>query len=192
MKNIFDYSETKKRLFVWLTSIENATSHNCVYQVIGDMALTVKIIIETKGDLKATTYVTPEMIDSFGIDQKTLFEDANKSTLDIDSPKLESLEYVIKAPSKTDTFVFTSAKNIAGTGIFFVPSVQRDVAAMLGNDIVVVPSSSYELIMTTNKDLVTVLRECLESNNRMLTPENIFLSNHLYVFDHEKHNMTAF
>ena len=81
---IVDYKKARKRLFIATVSINDKDAlEQCVYKIVGDIALTVSIKLISKGKNMVGLKVSTEILNVWGKELEEVFEDVLKNSAEM-------------------------------------------------------------------------------------------------------------
>ena len=153
--------------------------------------------------------ITNEMLDHYGVSKETLHRDAMKNTRELYEPRFTHLAGLmdelktdvpdagfISLPPKdlleeVPMYVLTNDAKWNGAVNILYPDVMDQVAAVVGKDFYVLPSSIHEVLIVPKsmEEDYRGLEEMVETvNATMLDPEEI-LSDHVYGVDMKEHRL---
>lgn len=180
--NILDYNWVKKHLYVGLSSAKKnwALLDELPHTIIEDLMLTAHIFFgEGNNDDYYTITVKKNMLHIWHIDEKTLFEDAMKS-----SPVINPVN--MYSPFGTPMTCVTCDKMVVGAaaGIFY-PGIFEQVAEEIDGSYYIMPSSVFEVLIIPDDGIISpkVLSEMVVSANEQELKDSEVLSDHAYYYD---------
>ncbi len=192
------YEEVKDRLFVRLSSLENARAKlgEMPHRMIGDMVLTYHVLTGgRRGDIWCAG-MTYSLLEEFGISEEQLHEDALRSSALILPACMETAESIRKRAASLDMedaadedgpnyLMLTNEQRTFGASVVVYPGVLDMAAEELGGDVYLIPSSVNEFILVP-VSLVPEAEELEASisyvNETLVAPSEI-LSKRLYHYD---------
>lgn len=181
--NIFDYNWVKERLCIALSSAKKnwRLLGEIPHTIVEDLMLTVHVFLGFDEGVERTArniMVRNEMLDKWGIDKKTLFEDAMKS-----SPTVNP----INTFSLFGPMICVTCRNVlvgSAAGIFY-PGVFEQIAEKMNGSYYILPSSVFEVIVVPddeNFDPETLSAMVVEVNKEEVKDSEV-LSDHAYYYD---------
>lgn len=180
--NIHDYNWVKKRLYVGLSSAKKnqALLDELPHTIIEDLMLTVHIFFGEDGEGNYLTItVKKNMLHNWHIDEKTLFEDAMKS-----SPVINPVNMF--SPFGTPMTCVICDKMVVGSaaGIFY-PGIFEQVAEEVDGSYYIIPSSVFEVLIIPDDGKISPkeLSELVVSTNEQAVKDSEILSDHAYYYD---------
>ena len=187
--NIPDYNWVKGHLYIALSSANqnwrllDETPHT----IIEDLILTVHIFLGCDEGVAQTVMVKNEMLDNWIIDEKTLFEDAMKSSPTVNPIKTFSLFGTLMTCVTCRDMIVGSA-----AGIFY-PGVFEQIAEKMNGSYYILPSSVFEVLVIPDdgnfkpEALSTMVVEV----NASKVKDSEVLSDHAYYYDAIKHEFRS-
>ena len=195
-----DYSKVKENLFVRCSNAgRNAhLLQDCPHTILGDLAFTVHVGMDWMEDTDPayTTTVTNSMLDTWGIDKKTLFEDAVENAARRMPVTCRPLSAVMQdfmggdeeeMPGPYDEpaiFVLSNTFTHHGAAAVIYPGVLEMMQERVGN-FYMIPSSVHEFLLlpeSMGMDVSDLERMVREVNASVVLPED-YLSNAVYHYD---------
>ena len=170
------YEEVKDRLFVRLSSLENARARlgEMPHRMIGDMVLTYHVLTGgRRGDIWCAG-MTYSLLEEFGISEEQLHEDSLRSSALILPARMETAESIRKRAASLDLedfsddpeaddavdfgggsadaegpsyLMLTNEQRTFGASVVLYPGVLDMAAEELGGDVYLIPSSVNEFIL---------------------------------------------
>lgn len=201
----FHYDVMKDKLFV---SVCNAGKNmdmlqNVPHEIREDLALIYKVYLEFDDGSGGTITVHNELMESWGISETELQDQAWKNmrkmlpyslkTMEtvlreyavVNELKEEEREALIMGARATDLYVLTNKAKMFGAGYMFDNDLLEQISQKLGGDFMVIPSSLHEVLLKkVDKDITfETMKSIIEDVNiSKVIPEEI-LSDELYIFN---------
>lgn len=180
--NILDYNWVKTHLYIGLSSIKKnrALLDELPHIIIEDLMLTAHIFFgEDDGGNHMTITVKKNMLYNWHIDEKTLFEDAMKSSPVVNPVNMFSLLGTPMTCVACDKTVVGSA-----AGIFY-PGIFEQVAEEIDGNYYIIPSSVFEVLIIPDDGKISPkeLSEMVVSANEQALKDSEVLSDHAYYYD---------
>lgn len=198
-----DYSQVKDKLYIRVSDAqENSfTLAKSPHKEVDGLAVSCHIAFENGHGIEASTPVTNNMLDMYGITADQLYNDALESSQKLLPPNFVSLgsmmsrmmgvpeEDFIPTMDEPQLMVMTNDQALHGASALFYPGQMDVVAQQLGGNYFVLPSSIHEVLLLPDDG--TMDREVLEAmvqdvNMTAVSPEDM-LSDHVYHYDAKDH-----
>lgn len=161
-------------------------------------------------DREAKIAVSPEMLQSWGIDKAILHQDAVQSMAASDPPKLQRISELIlqKDPReafdylsgsrpcvKDDLYVLTSSSGMGGSGYITHPELRERIGGLLGGDYYILPTSIHEMMVIGNtgilpKDLARILYQ--GNHEKGIIASDEFVSDIIQVYKTETKDLKPY
>ncbi len=204
---LHDYNRVKDRLYCTLVNKENNAEFlkDKPYTQVEDLAVIYQVFVGEGASGLATAIVTDQMMEQFKIDKETLHRDAMENTQRMFPTEIVNIRDVLWESNEMDEspelqvlwqsiprmYILTNVQKKDGAAGILNPVVMDQIAAQIGEDIYVIPSSVHELILVPklpNMNRRAVEEMIHEVNGDMLYPEEI-LSEHAYGVDFKEHRL---
>ena len=200
---LMDYDEVKDKLFIRLSNAEaNADLlQGAPHKDVSDLAITYHIMVDVQNGGVASTMVSNQLMEKYGITAEQLHADAVESSQRIMPARLDTMQNIMAAimPSVFDEpdvladepapgstmMVLTNQNGLNGAAALFYPDMLDKVSEHFAGDFFVLPSSTHEVIMIPNDgtaDFRTLEQMVQEINMTQVSPEER-LSDHVYQYD---------
>jgi hypothetical protein len=195
---ITDYEQVKNHTFFRLVPGDSPVLKEAPHRKIQDMALVVSAHLVDFSDEhgKSVVVVTKPLMEMYGIDEKQLFEDAEKNSVSkepiVFTPLVDMIKNLIKndeVPSPEEvgivTYIATNKSGFHGAAVAAYPEFLDQAAETIGGSFYMLPSSVHEFILIKDdgkpnaKDLNRMIKNV---NETVLEPRD-FLSNQCYHYD---------
>ena len=195
---ITDYNQVKNHTFFRLVPGDSPVLKEAPHRKIQDMALVVSAHLVDFSDEhgKSVVVVTKPLMEMYGIDEKQLFEDAEKNSVSkepiVFTPLVDMIKNLIKndeVPSPEEvgivTYIATNKSGFHGAAVAAYPEFLDQAAETIGGSFYMLPSSVHEFILIKDdgkpnaKDLNRMIKNV---NETVLEPRD-FLSNQCYHYD---------
>ncbi|MDY6338787.1 MAG: DUF5688 family protein [Saccharofermentans sp.] len=195
---ITDYDQVKNHTFFRLVPGDSPVLKEAPHRKIQDMALVVSAHLVDFSDEhgKSVVVVTKPLMEMYGIDEKQLFEDAEKNSVSkepiVFTPLVDMIKNLIKndeVPSPEEvgivTYIATNKSGFHGAAVAAYPEFLDQAAETIGGSFYMLPSSVHEFILIKDdgkpnaKDLNRMIKNV---NETVLEPRD-FLSNQCYHYD---------
>ena len=175
-----------------------------VHYCFGDYTAGYSILLGDKNEKSMSVMITPSMMDMWGISKKRLHDDTILADLDR-GPVLADMTSMMmsftegtecrnyleeKGPLDHDElqmpmFVLTSRQKTHGAGLILNPVIQQKIAAIMGGDYYVLPSSIHEVLIVpqTGDHNARELSEMVHEINRSMVAPDDVLSDKVQIYD---------
>ncbi len=186
---IHEYGKARERLCIEVVPIRGNEEmlSGIPHTVMEDLAVIHRIDL----DDHASATVTNSLLESYGITEKQLHEDALASAPEVRPAVIKPMYEILGIPaeladlSAPQLYVATTEEQVNGAGVIAYPGVLEEAADMLGGNFYILPSSIHELLFlpqkgtTDYRDLEAMVREI---NETQVAPSER-LSNSVYHYD---------
>ena len=195
---IGDYEQVKDHTFLRLIPGNSPILGETPHKMIEDMALVVNVQLVNFSDDhgRSCVVVSKPLMEMYGIDEKQLFADAEKNSLEnepiVFTPLGDMIKHLIASedlptPEDADivTYIATNKSGFQGASIVAYPEFAEKAAETLGGSFYMIPSSVHEFILIKDdgtpkaKDLNRMIKDV---NETVLEPRDI-LSGQCYHYD---------
>lgn len=206
-----DYEKAKSSLFIRLLNTERNSEilKEAVYRTLGDIALVLYAKVSECDDCIASTKIHRSLINTWKKDEDEVFKEALLNTYFISPPRIYRWEQMIFDPDyegenfmdlasehvlKKDAMgnCLSTSKKTNGAVAVFLPGVAERLGRLLDSNFYIAFTSIHEVMIHDERrvhpeDLESILRETL----REATPEEDFLSSHVYHYNRESHRFSC-
>lgn len=195
---ITDYEQVKDHTFLRLIPGDSPILKDTPHRMVEDMALVVNIQLVSFSDEngKSCVVVSKPLMEMYGIDEATLFADAEKNSIakepivftplgDMIKSLIESEELPSPEEAGIITYIATNKSGFHGAAVAAYPEFMEKAAETLGGSFFMLPSSVHEFILIKDdgrqraKDLNSMIKNV---NETVLEPRDI-LSGQCYHYD---------
>ncbi|MBR4060133.1 MAG: hypothetical protein IKK03_09880 [Lachnospiraceae bacterium] len=199
------YGVMKEKLFVGVCNAGKNVDmlQNVPHEIREDLALIYKVYLEFDDGSGGTFTVHNELMESWGISETELqdqawnnmhkilpyslktMEDVLREYAVVNEMEDEEIEALIKGAKETGLYVLTNKVEKFGAGYMFDNDLLEQISQKLGGDLMVIPSSLHEVLLKkVDKDITfETMKSIIEDVNKTgVIPEEI-LSDKLYVYD---------
>ena len=195
---IGNYEQVKDHTFLRLIPGNSPILGETPHKMIEDMAVVVNIQLTSLSDDhgRSCVVVSKPLMEMYGIDEKQLFADAEKNSLEnepiVFTPLGDMIKHLIASedlPTPEDagivTYIATNKSGFQGAAIAAYPEFAEKAAETLGGSFYMIPSSVHEFILIKDdgtpkaKDLNRMIKDV---NETVLEPRDI-LSGQCYHYD---------
>ena len=161
IEKLSDYDTMKEKLSIQVVDTERNTEmlEKIPHKDVEDMSMVCRFIVGSGKEGNASILVNNQMIDTYGITQDQLFDDAMHY-----APELKPFEIINMRDIMSEMmgipadelgmsddgpamYVASSTDRMNGAGVITYPGFMEEAAAKLGGDFFVLPSSVHEVIL---------------------------------------------
>ena len=199
-----DYDEVKSHLFIRVSDArENEDFLSSVpHKTVDGLAVSYHIAMPGPEGAMASTVINNQMLESYGISQDQLHEDAVKNAQEMLPARFTSMAAMMMGltgmdvdlmeeapPGMPQLMVLTNEQGMNGASVLFYPGQLDAVANNIHSDFFVLPSSIHETLiladdgLTDYRDLQTMVQQI----NQAEVAPNERLSDHVYHYDAADH-----
>ena len=181
VNNITDYESAKSHLVMQVVPVEpnKEMLENIPHKTVEDIAVVYRVELPHSEDSSATTLVTNQLLDQYGVTPDQLHADANMSEM-----MAEMSGGMFDMP-ESPMWVATVEGGMNGASVTQLPDFLQEAADRLGGDFFVLPSSVHEVLFI--RDDGSFERDQLESMVRGVNATEVseadFLSDSVYHYD---------
>ncbi len=164
-----------------------------------DLSIVFYLILQDSDNGQMTTLIQNEHLSMWNISLEELVLLAEKNTPKLLPHHISSIESVLKEfdldeiidtnhfPS-VNLYVLTNSRGINGAACMLYPQVLKIFSEDLGEDLIVLPSSIHEILLTPVNLSISheELNEMVQTINRSEVPAEDCLSDHIYYFSRIK------
>lgn len=207
-----EYEGVKERLFVAVCNTEKNKEllEEIPHEIREDLALVYHAYYDAGENKSASLLIRNDHLKLWGVDEDTLKADAWKSIRQILPSKIQSLWDVGmnimcergfecgEAVEETErrlknTLVITNDKILLGAAYMFDPKTMDEAAKRLGDNLVVIPSSTHEILVMAEGQgkQFDQLRQMVQEVNRTTVRDEEVLSDEIYRYDREKQALSV-
>lgn len=174
IRKLLDYDQAKENLFIRVSSVEANQDKLAMapHKTYEDLAVTYHIAADIGGEGIASTMVTNQMLDTFGITAEQLHQDALANSENLFPARVESMGAVIRRMMGADMIasgmsqedvdmmmdsmgiddsnpmtVVSNDQSINGAAVLFYPGQMDKIAEQMQGDYFVLPSSTHEMLV---------------------------------------------
>ena len=195
---ITDYEQVKDNTYLRLVPGDSPILNDAPHKKIEDMALVVSINLVDFSDEhgRSVVVVTKPLMEMYGIDEKQLFEEAERNSLKSEplvlTPLGEMIKNLIQAENLPDpadegiiAYIASNKSGFHGASVISYPDFCKEAAETMGGSFFLIPSSVHEFILIKDdgtpkaKDLNRMIKNV---NETVLEPRD-FLSNQCYHYN---------
>ncbi len=153
---------------------------------IEDMAAVFYCLIENDSIGSGTVTITNEIMDSWQIDIRTLYDDAIRNSVEMLPPSLTGMEELFgleREEDKTDMYILSNTRGVLGASALLYPGLCDHICSYLQSDLLILPSSIHEVIVLPfiDADVRELERVVTEINRKCVSEEDV-LTNSVYFY----------
>lgn len=209
---LFDYEQIKSSLFFRVSSAERNKEilETIPHELQEDIALTVHIMIEDGNEGLASSAVTNQLLEMYGISSEQLFQDARISSPAVLPVMVEKMDDIMRdmmvtemkaagmseqeieeavkemeAVEKPLMIVVSNEMKTDGASALFYPGILDQIGERIGGDFLILPSSIHETIIVPDDgstDLEELKKMVKEINEEQVAPKDR-LTDEVYHYD---------
>ncbi len=188
-----EYETIRHKLFIRLFSQELHQEYlkRGPYEEYCDLAVTAHIAVSRKGGEVASTIVTHEMLEKYGISKEQLFHDAKESSMELFPEQVFPIGNLFEMSRAFSDYmcrhlVVTNEIRLNGAAVLFYPGELERLAELVGQSYFIAPTSLHEVVISPyNPEKRTMMNETIRDLNRDATDPEDWLSDHVYLYDAE-------
>lgn len=200
-----DYENIKKKIFLRVINKEQNKEllEHAPHMEYLDLVATFRIGPIHTGKIEGSTLITYPLFREWGITEDELFAVAYENSFKV-MPEIISMkelmqrmisteevesEQVLELLADSKEYMHVCGyRSLAGAACILNKELMQKFSEEVGADILILPSSIYELILLPMKELYSVERfvQIVNEVNQNVVPENEILSGHIYKYDRMK------
>ena len=201
-----DYDQVKEHLFIRVSDAKENEAFLTMspHKEVDGLAVSYHIALEGRQGLEASTPVTYQMMEMYGVTAEQLHADAIESGQKLYPVKFASMAEVMQQMMGIEPdmaadmmppmegpqlMVLTNMQGMHGAGAMFYPDQLETIAQQMGTDFFVLPSSVHEILILPDdgsQDLDSLQFMVREINRSEVAPEDR-LSDYVYHYDAQDH-----
>ena len=198
-----DYGQVKDRLYVRVTDAKENESllSKVPHREVDGLAVTYHIAFETPDGKSASVPVNTSLMKMYGISEDQLHADALASSQKLYPATFISLadmmgnmmgvdaDTVMPTMDEPQLMVLTNERTFQGAGALFYPGQMEAIAAQMGSDYFVLPSSIHEVLLLPDDGTIDadVLNFMIQDINMSTVAPEERLANEAYHYDTKDH-----
>ena len=193
---LLDYSQVKEQLTMQVIPVapNREKLSQIPHRTIEDIAVVYRIDVSDSRHHNASTLVTNQMLDQFGITPEQLHQDAVASQMEHCPPTLKNMSEMMAEMSggmmdmpESPMWVASVEGGVHGAAAVQFPEFMDQAAEKLGGNFFVLPSSIHECLFIPDDGEFhrPQLEEMVRSVNAAEVSEADFLSDNVYHYDAE-------
>ena len=215
INRLLDYDQAKENLFIRVSAAEanKEMLANAPHKLMEDLAITYHIVADISTNTVASTMVTDQMLDSFGISQEQLHADALANSAKLFPAQVQSMGEVMRKMISQDMAatgmsqddidmmmdsmgldvsnpmtVVSNEQGINGAAVMFYPEQMDQIGDRLGGDFFILPSSVHEMLVIPDDGSFQYqdLQSMVADVNETQVAENERLTDEVYHYDTEE------
>lgn len=170
-----------------------------------NLLITYRYVADINDEKIGTSLITNEMVESWGVDESTLYNKALENTVKLFPEQIESLDHMIRSlleetginemdgpVENTGMYVITNQMKINGATVILYPGIQEKIAELFHGNYFILPSSTHEILaVAADQSKSSELKEIVMSVNRSTLSPDEFLSDNVYYYDGNKLEMVS-
>lgn len=184
-EGIITYEYIKENMLV---ALRKPVDDGAFRKSFADLEMVLRVKVDLKDGTYGTYVIQEQLASAVGINED-VFEDVIKATTYTHKPLSQVIAEMMgmpanEVPEGEDMYVLTNTDNKYGASAMCNVELLETLAEKLGNNLVVIPSSTEEVLVIKYTDSVDLdeLRELIISvNGDQVTPEEQ-LSDHAYIY----------
>lgn len=197
---VTDYDKVKDHTYLRMIPGNSPILKETPHRKFEDMALVVNIHLDSfmsKGDGKSVVVISNPLMEMYGIDEKQLFADAEKNSLENEPmviiPLGDMIHSLIRSeglPEPEDVGVFayvaSTKSGFQGAAVAGYPDFCERAAETIGGSFYMLPSSVHEFILVKddgNRKAAKDFNNMVKQVNATVVGEKDFLSDQCYHYD---------
>lgn len=202
----FSYENVKDKIYIAVCNAEKNREllQDVPHELREDLALTYRILVDCPNGNVGSALIHNSHINSWGINEnilkkgawdstRKLFPDVFSGIVNIIGKMVLQLpeEMLDEMPSEDTMYVLTNTKGTYGAAYMFDSEAMERIAARLGGNLIILPSSIHEVIILPEKegmDLQT-LKDMVSEINRVQLEDDEILSDEIYQYDATTHRL---
>ncbi len=201
---VTNYENVKDKLMVCVGSSEYNDMKSIVHRVItGDLCEYYRIKVEnffSEPGAEASITIQHSLLESWGISEEQLREDAMMSTQKMSPMKistmLDTVRDVACIPNELElpVWLFSNERYNYGAGVITYPDFFDEVKKTVGESCYIMPASVHEVIIATISDVfpsVEYMRDTVKKGNENAVRERVQLSDNVFYVDTDKKTITV-
>ena len=198
LNSLRNYEAVKDHLFIRVSNIKDKKDimERAPYTLKEDLMITYHIRIDTNDDSVASTIITNNMMEAYGVSFSQLHKDAMENSVKIFPPVVQPLSSMIESLSQGfqneerkdyngEMLVITNETNVNGAAALFYPGIMDRISELIGGDYYILPSSIHECILlpVTRQPNYMELENMVKEVNTVMVPDEEQLGNRVYYCD---------
>lgn len=202
----FSYENVKDKIYVAVCNAEKNREllQDVPHELREDLALTYRILVDCPDGNMGSALIHNSHINSWGINEDTLKEGAWDSTRKSLPPVFNSMGNIIKkmglgipeemlaeGPIEPEMYVLTNEQKMQGAAYMFDSEVMNQISQTLGGNLVVLPSSTHEVIVLPESENMEFqkLKDMVTEINATQVEDDEILSDEIYHYDASSHRL---
>lgn len=181
-EDIIQWEKMKDRLYIRLFG--ELTVTDGVYRKVADLYAVP--YIQITDDDTASTRVTDQLMNAWGVSEETVFEQAEKTQATLRPVEIASIAEKIGMPEELNPgmYVVSTKTGILGAGCILYEGVADAVRERIGGDFYILPSSIHEVIVIPkDDDRLNEFTDLVRMVNSTAVEEKERLSDSVYTFE---------
>ena len=205
---LLDFDKAKDHLFIRVSNAEKNEGliASAPYKKVEDLIITYHVAVESTDHGLASTIINNDLLNHYGVSIEQVHEAAIENTPNLLGVKFKPMIEIVAenmgigvddlpVPSPSDPPLYVLSNNYLnfGAGLIMIPEVMDKVAEKLGNNLVILPSSVHEVIVTPvlpDTDISRLDDMVADINSNVVDPKEV-LADHIYIYDGLEHSLTS-
>jgi len=195
---ITDYEQVKNHTYLRLVPGTSPVLKEAPHRKFQDTALVVSVHLDSFSDDngKSVVVVTKPLMEMYGVDEKQLFADAEKNSIEkepvVFTPLVDMIKNLIdkdEVPSPEEmgivTYIATNKTGFHGASVVTYPEFLEQATEKMGGSFFMLPSSVHEFILLKDdgRQKARDLNKMIKNVNETVLEPRDFLSNQCYHYD---------
>ncbi len=206
-----DYEKVKEHLSIRVCDREKNREYleMVPHLVVEDLAITYQLQVRSADDINGSGAITKSLLETYGITQEQLHQDAMENSLRINPPEIIKMEEFVKqtmreelikngfsqekieeilrqeAVPENPLILVTNQEKADGAGVLFYPGMMEEIGEQLSGDYFVLPSSRHEVLIYPDDGSRSYqeLRDLVEFVNETRVLPHERLTDQVYHYD---------
>lgn len=199
IEKLSDYGTMKEKLSIQVVDTERNTEmlEKIPHKDVEDMSMVCRFILGSGSDGNASILVNNQMLDTYGITQEQLFDDALRYAPEIKPFEIINMQDIMAEmmgvsvdelglpTGEAAMYVASSTDRMNGAGVITYPEFMDEAVAKLGGDFFVLPSSVHEVILVPDNGTADyrALEDMVREVNETQVAPAERLSDNVYHYD---------
>ena len=203
---VSSYEKARENLFIRLLNYdrERRKLENMIYRRTGDIALVLYLRVKESEDCLTSARISRNVVQAWGRDEREVFRNALLNTYYLAPPRAYHWEKLLKDPCyEGENFMdilhpcrlstdpcgncISTKKKTNGAVSIFLPGVAQRIADLLQDDLYLAFTSIHEVMVHSVRTVeLADLQSVLTSTIQESTPEQDFLTSHIYRYDRDR------
>lgn len=180
--DIVKWEKMKDRLYIRLFG--ELKIKDGVYRKVADLFEVP--YIQVLDDDTATTRVTNQLMDAWGVSEEEVFKQARKNQITLRPARISSLAETLGIPEEINPglYIVSTESGVLGAGCILYEGIEDRIKEKIGGDFYILPSSIHEVIVVPKDDnRIEEFARMVRMINTSEVDERDRLSNSVYGFE---------